>query len=102
MECKYELYPVEIINASLICFLLYKALKFTETKHLLVSKLLALTGRHFILILCVHTVVFLKLTPVLGCNVYCAGIIDVALSLGIAYICQRITQIKRNFSLSEP
>jgi fucose 4-O-acetylase-like acetyltransferase len=99
LNCDYKLYPIEIINASFICLLLYKVFLLSETKIPFVLKQLSIIGKHSLLILCVHTVVFLKLNGVLNFipdNVYLKGFVDVLISLVIAYLLLMIKKYNKN------
>jgi fucose 4-O-acetylase-like acetyltransferase len=89
LNCDYKLYPIEVINASFICLLLYKVFLLSETKNPFVLKQLSIIGKHSLLILCVHTVVFFKLGRILSFipdNVYLEGFVDILISLMIAYL----------------
>jgi fucose 4-O-acetylase-like acetyltransferase len=85
LNCDYKLYPIEIINASFICLLLYKVFLLIEKKSPFVLKQLSIIGKYSLLILCVHTIVFLKLNLIPD-NAYLEGFVDVMISLGIVYL----------------
>jgi fucose 4-O-acetylase-like acetyltransferase len=82
LNCDYKLYPIEIISASFICLLLYKVFLLCSTKMEFVLRQFSIIGKHSLLILCMHTVVLLKVNLVSD-NVYLEGVVDVLISLGI-------------------
>jgi fucose 4-O-acetylase-like acetyltransferase len=95
-NCTCGLYPGEIVNASLICFLLYKVF---ETGKGFAFGHLAVAGKHWLPILCVHTVVLLKLKPAPDINAYLLVAADVLLSVGIGLLLGKYAQNGLKYNL---